>query len=271
MWSERSSPDSTGSNRTGFISRPTGSSFLTGSNHSDRLQPLDWPLTLEAGSLTLETGSLVLAFVNGWPVEQEGARWRDGSQRSGGPGIVAAQVQALSRSNPPAGRLLATEAERLRIAARDLLEARAQEERLPEHALFALNRVLAAGSTRVQLVAGAAGPTTQERFDQGTPAIAPAELAFAPLAPGAPAAPAAPPVAALPLVVALAQLVPVARSAARLLSSADPARLRQCAAEDCVAWFLDTSKGGRRRWCSMERCGNRAKAARHRRKRGAAG
>ena len=226
-------------------------------------------LALDAGSLALDAGSLALAFVNGRPGEQEGELWRDGSRRSGGPGIVAAQAQALSRSNPPAGRLLATEAERLRIAARDLLEARAQEERLPEHALFALNRVLAAGSTTVQLVAGAAGPITQERFDQGTPAIAPAALAAAPSAFAV--APAALADAPFPLAVALEQLVPVARSAARLLSTADPARLRPCAAEDCGAWFLDTSKGGRRRWCSMERCGNRAKAARHRRKRAAAG
>ncbi len=40
-------------------------------------------------------------------------------------------------------------------------------------------------------------------------------------------------------------------------------RIRSCAHDDCVLWFLDTSKGGRRRWCSMERCGNRAKARRH--------
>lgn len=42
-----------------------------------------------------------------------------------------------------------------------------------------------------------------------------------------------------------------------------PDRVRCCEHQDCVLWFLDTSKGGRRRWCSMERCGNRAKAQRH--------
>jgi len=42
-----------------------------------------------------------------------------------------------------------------------------------------------------------------------------------------------------------------------------PDRLRSCQHDDCTLWFLDTSKGGRRRWCSMERCGNRAKAKRH--------
>ena len=40
-------------------------------------------------------------------------------------------------------------------------------------------------------------------------------------------------------------------------------RTRCCAHPDCMRWFVDTSKSGRRRWCSMERCGNRAKAQRH--------
>jgi len=30
--------------------------------------------------------------------------------------------------------------------------------------------------------------------------------------------------------------------------------------------FFDGTKNGRRRWCDMSSCGNRAKAARHRRK-----
>ena len=34
------------------------------------------------------------------------------------------------------------------------------------------------------------------------------------------------------------------------------------AAEDCGWLFLDTSRSGRRRWCSMQSCGNRAKARR---------
>jgi predicted RNA-binding Zn ribbon-like protein len=39
-------------------------------------------------------------------------------------------------------------------------------------------------------------------------------------------------------------------------------RIRGCANPECVLWFYDVSKNGRRRWCSMEGCGNRAKAAR---------
>ncbi|WP_424213753.1 CGNR zinc finger domain-containing protein [Streptomyces sp. BI20] len=48
----------------------------------------------------------------------------------------------------------------------------------------------------------------------------------------------------------------------RLMSTA-PDRIRGCASESCVLHFLDTSRNGTRRWCSMAVCGNRAKASRH--------
>ncbi|WP_301169499.1 CGNR zinc finger domain-containing protein [Brevibacillus nitrificans] len=38
-------------------------------------------------------------------------------------------------------------------------------------------------------------------------------------------------------------------------------RIRACEHEDCILHFIDTSKSGKRRWCSMETCGNRHKAA----------
>ncbi|MFI2608021.1 CGNR zinc finger domain-containing protein [Kitasatospora sp. NPDC018619] len=40
-------------------------------------------------------------------------------------------------------------------------------------------------------------------------------------------------------------------------------RIRQCAHEACILHFFDASQNGRRRWCRMAVCGNRAKAARH--------
>ncbi|MEV0900665.1 CGNR zinc finger domain-containing protein [Actinoplanes sp. NPDC049802] len=43
----------------------------------------------------------------------------------------------------------------------------------------------------------------------------------------------------------------------------DPTRIRRCAHPACVLYFFDTSRNGTRRWCSMEACGSRAKAARH--------
>ncbi|KNB52309.1 CGNR zinc finger domain-containing protein [Streptomyces caatingaensis] len=42
-------------------------------------------------------------------------------------------------------------------------------------------------------------------------------------------------------------------------------RLRICGGERCGARFLDNSAARRRRWCRMSTCGNRAKAAQHRR------
>ena len=59
-------------------------------------------------------------------------------------------------------------------------------------------------------------------------------------------------------------LWPVARSAAELMTSADLARVRECDGHNCGWLFIDTSKAGRRRWCSMAICGNRAKSERYR-------
>jgi len=59
-------------------------------------------------------------------------------------------------------------------------------------------------------------------------------------------------------------LRPVAWSAAELLTSEMLHRVHECAGDRCSWLFLDFSKNGRRRWCSMETCGNRAKARRHR-------
>ena len=52
---------------------------------------------------------------------------------------------------------------------------------------------------------------------------------------------------------------PLAHSAAKLFTEADRSRVRQCG--ECVLHFLDTSKKGTRRWCSMQLCGNRLKVA----------
>ncbi|MFN4164396.1 MAG: CGNR zinc finger domain-containing protein [Ferrovibrio sp.] len=55
----------------------------------------------------------------------------------------------------------------------------------------------------------------------------------------------------------------IARLAADLLVTAEPDSIRCCAGPDCGWLFHDTSPNKRRRWCSMEACGNRAKARRH--------
>jgi predicted RNA-binding Zn ribbon-like protein len=59
-------------------------------------------------------------------------------------------------------------------------------------------------------------------------------------------------------------LGPIARSAADLLTSPELYRVGICADQDgCGFAFFDTSRNRSRRWCSMEDCGNRAKAQRH--------
>jgi predicted RNA-binding Zn ribbon-like protein len=58
-------------------------------------------------------------------------------------------------------------------------------------------------------------------------------------------------------------LRPIVRSAGDLLTSSDRAGVRQCAASDCAWLFVDTSRNRSRQWCSMQTCGNRAKARRY--------
>jgi predicted RNA-binding Zn ribbon-like protein len=68
-----------------------------------------------------------------------------------------------------------------------------------------------------------------------------------------------------------ARFAPAARTSSCLLVDAvldaldlvreSPGRVRECADPRCAAVFLDTSRNRSRRWCSMERCGARAKAS----------
>jgi predicted RNA-binding Zn ribbon-like protein len=56
----------------------------------------------------------------------------------------------------------------------------------------------------------------------------------------------------------------IAGSLAHYVAEHDVERLRICAAADCRWRFIDSSPAGRRRWCDMRTCGNRAKVAAHR-------
>ncbi|KAB0641814.1 CGNR zinc finger domain-containing protein [Burkholderia latens] len=58
-------------------------------------------------------------------------------------------------------------------------------------------------------------------------------------------------------------LSPVLWSATDLLGGARLAKVKRCANDACQWLFIDDSKNGSRRWCSMSSCGNRAKAYRH--------
>ena len=61
----------------------------------------------------------------------------------------------------------------------------------------------------------------------------------------------------------------IAMAVAELLSDVPPVRMRKC--EACIVHFLDTSKKGSRRWCSMNICGNKIKVAAYQQRKRAAG
>jgi predicted RNA-binding Zn ribbon-like protein len=56
----------------------------------------------------------------------------------------------------------------------------------------------------------------------------------------------------------------MAREAVELFTPERRERIRECAADDCAIVFYDESRSNNRRWCSMKRCGNRAKVRTHR-------
>jgi predicted RNA-binding Zn ribbon-like protein len=135
----------------------------------------------------------------------------------------------------PAGALaVLADARRVRAVLRALAERGEGLREVRLEALSEINRVLgrSAGTRRVEM-----------RADGGfARAFVPVGDAFAGL------------------------LIPLVESAADALILGELARVRRCADPRCGRVFQDETKNGRRRWCDMATCGNRAKAARHRMK-----
>jgi len=129
--------------------------------------------------------------------------------------------------------------DRVAVAARELRErlrfavaAWAAKGTTPSASLLSeLNRLLAAGPAYVSVgtAAGRVVLTASRRFD-----------------------------------TAAAILAPLAEAIARLFAEGDRRLVRECRAETCSLWFYDRTKAHRRRWCSMDACGARAKAAAYR-------
>ena len=61
-------------------------------------------------------------------------------------------------------------------------------------------------------------------------------------------------------------LAELAREGVSLLGGDFQDRIRQCEGPPCAVLFVDTSRKGDRRWCSMSACGNKAKVAEYRRR-----
>lgn len=63
-----------------------------------------------------------------------------------------------------------------------------------------------------------------------------------------------------------ALLVTLAREAVQLFGSDAAKLIRQCESPTCTLYFVDNSRRGDRRWCSMSGCGNKAKVREFRRR-----
>lgn len=140
------------------------------------------------------------------------------------------------RSGRDAARLL-EDAKALRAILRAGAEALAAGRPLPPDLVPALNHALAAGASRLRLERRAGAYTTVREVLDPSPA---------------------------------ALLAPIAESAAWLLEHGDRALVRRCENPACIRVFYDTTKNRRRRWCAMDACGSRAKAAAYYRRRKAA-
>jgi predicted RNA-binding Zn ribbon-like protein len=159
-------------------------------------------------------------------------RWLEASnvldaERAGG-------IRRRAQQQPAGAAAALVDARRVRSALRSLAERGPVSERIRSDGLAEINRVLgrSAGTRRVDL------------RNDGTfiRSFVPVGDAFAGL------------------------VIPIVESAADALILGELQRVRRCADQRCVRVFFDNTKNGRRRWCDMATCGNRAKAARHREK-----
>ena len=62
-------------------------------------------------------------------------------------------------------------------------------------------------------------------------------------------------------------LVPIAESIASTLCEGDPGQVKKCSNPECGLYFYDVTRNHRRRWCSMQTCGNRNKVNAYNRRR----
>ena len=146
-------------------------------------------------------------------------------------------MRRRAREQPSGAAAAIVDARRVRGALRALAERGAgsgASEQIRHEALNEINRVLgrSAGTRRVERRADGAYVRT----------FVPVGDAFAGL------------------------MIPIVESAADALILGELQRVRRCADSRCGRVFFDATKNGRRRWCDMATCGNRAKAARHRQK-----
>ena len=156
----------------------------------------------------------------------EAARLLDGER--------AGSMRRRAQQQPAGALAVLGDARRVRSVLRALAERGVNSAMIRGDALSEINRVMgrSAGTRRVELQADGSFART----------FVPVGDAFAGL------------------------LISIVESAADALILGELLRVRRCADPRCGRVFQDETKNGRRRWCDMATCGNRAKAARHRMK-----
>jgi len=142
---------------------------------------------------------------------------------------MALNIMAEAANAEAEDRLL-SRIRRVRGALRELLDAAVEQRPPAGAALREVNRALRAPYV-IELVPAADGMSLDHRHEGD------------------------------PVSGALARL---SEAVARELTGQKVRRLRVCANDECRWVFNDHSPAGRRKWCDMSSCGNRAKAARHR-------
>lgn len=140
--------------------------------------------------------------------------------------------EAARRWSGPAGEATLAAAKSLRLTIRRAAEAIASGRTVPDVTLAVLNPLLARSPARAELVR-----TKQKGIAKRF---------------------------RLHLQESIDLLAPIAESAADLFSSPDYFQIKKCANPACVLLFHDRTKNHRRRWCSAQGCGNRAKVAAYR-------
>jgi predicted RNA-binding Zn ribbon-like protein len=143
-------------------------------------------------------------------------------------GLPDVEARRAVRWEGKEGQAVLPEALALRAALRDGAERLAQGKSVGERMVPAINRVLASRPAYRELIREGKRWVSRER-----------------------------PLSTSPHHL----LVPIAESAAWLLEHGDPSLVRRCEGSSCVLLFYDTTRNRSRRWCSMEGCGSRAKAA----------
>lgn len=144
----------------------------------------------------------------------------------------ARELHSRQEAHPRVARRVLSEAVEVRTAITEIFQAVARGEEAPVRAL-----------TRLEAAARRAWTARALR-----PAPGGAEWGWRKLDPDRPA-------------------LAAALDAARLLTSPERERVRECADAECGWFFLDTSRNRSRRWCNMQGCGNRNKARRWYRRR----